>query len=128
MSAEQRTMPDTIRNVERVAEMFEEQLRWTADRRFSAVDVTGTVEATLDGERRLVGLEIGEGLLRLGARTVEQRINDALRNAESLAIETMSSRLEQFTVSLVEFTEQMTETVQTDIDLLVQLLGISPQR
>lgn len=60
------------------------QYRMTAES-FTGTDELGTVEATVNGECRLIGLHLEDGLLRLGAEVVEQRIGEALQNAHAVA-------------------------------------------
>jgi len=60
------------------------QYRMTAES-FVGTDESGTVEATVNGEHRLIGLHLEDGLLRLGAEVVEQRIGEALQNAHAAA-------------------------------------------
>jgi DNA-binding protein YbaB len=54
---------------------------------FTAQDHTETVEVVINGDRCLTQLHIEDGLLRLGAETVAERINEALitANAEASA-------------------------------------------
>ena len=48
---------------------------------FKATDESKTVEVVINGDMLLTQLHIEDGLLRLGAETVEQRINEALSKA-----------------------------------------------
>jgi DNA-binding protein YbaB len=52
---------------------------------FTAVDDTETVEVVINGDMLLTQLHIEDGLLRLGAETVEDRINEALMKAQAQA-------------------------------------------
>jgi DNA-binding protein YbaB len=52
---------------------------------FTAKDETETVEVVINGSRCVTQLHIEDGLLRLGAETVEQRINEALLKANAEA-------------------------------------------
>jgi DNA-binding protein YbaB len=52
---------------------------------FTAQDQTETVEVVINGDRCLTQLHIEDGLLRLGAETVEERINEALIKANAAA-------------------------------------------
>lgn len=54
---------------------------------FTAQDETETVEVVINGDRCVTQLHIEDGLLRLGAETVQERINEALikANAEASA-------------------------------------------
>jgi ESX secretion-associated protein EspL len=54
---------------------------------FAARDEAETVEVVINGERVVTELHIEDGLLRLGAETVEERINEALGKANAAASE-----------------------------------------
>jgi DNA-binding protein YbaB len=54
-------------------------------RSFRGTDEALTVAVTVDGRQRLTGLQIKDGLLRLGAETVAQRINEAILEAQAAA-------------------------------------------
>lgn len=62
---------------------------------FVGTDAAETVEATVNGEYRLTGLHLEEGLLRLGAEVVEQRIDEALKNAHAAAEAAVDTEQEQ---------------------------------
>jgi DNA-binding protein YbaB len=49
---------------------------------FTAKDESETVEVVINGEKCLTQLHIEDGLLRLGAETVQERINEALAKAQ----------------------------------------------
>lgn len=53
--------------------------------KFMATDELKTVKVMLDGHRCLVDVLIKDGLLRLGAETVQRRLNEALHNATARA-------------------------------------------
>jgi DNA-binding protein YbaB len=50
---------------------------------FTAQDEAETVEVVIDGDRCITQLHIEDGLLRLGAEAVEERINEALMKANA---------------------------------------------
>jgi DNA-binding protein YbaB len=52
---------------------------------FAAQDEAETVEVVINGDRIITQLHIEDGLLRLGAETVEERINEALGKANAAA-------------------------------------------
>ena len=52
---------------------------------FRGIDEAQTVAVTVDGRQRLTGLQIKDGLLRLAAETVAQRINEAILEAQAEA-------------------------------------------
>ncbi|MCV7409331.1 hypothetical protein AWC05_09840 [Mycobacterium florentinum] len=53
---------------------------------FRGIDEAHTVAVTVDERQRLTGLQITDGLLRLGAETVAQHINEAILEAQAEAI------------------------------------------
>jgi DNA-binding protein YbaB len=97
-----------------VAEAFEQLKRFNSALRdqmyrtntgfFTATDEDKTVNVTINGQRTLTGLYIEDGLLRLGPETVEQRINEALSNAQAAATEAFAEQQEQLIASLAEAT------------------------
>jgi DNA-binding protein YbaB len=74
---------------------------------FSATDAAGTVTAVVDGNRWLTGLRIEPGLLRLGANTVQQRIGEALSNAQTAALGDTEAQDQQFEESLAAIAKMM---------------------
>jgi ESX secretion-associated protein EspL len=63
----------------------DQQLFQLNARSFRGTDEALTVAVTVDGRQRLTGLQIKDGLLRLGAETVAQRINEAILEAQAAA-------------------------------------------
>ncbi|MGH3969430.1 MAG: YbaB/EbfC family nucleoid-associated protein [Mycobacterium sp.] len=53
---------------------------------FRGIDEDHTVAVTVDGRQRLTGLQITDGLLRLGAETVAQHVSEAILEAQAEAI------------------------------------------
>lgn len=74
-----------LRQAQRLQSLMDEQLHKMANETFTASDETDTVEVTLDGHHNLKSVFIEDGLLRLGAQVVEQRLNEALQKATALA-------------------------------------------
>jgi DNA-binding protein YbaB len=74
-----------------------------------ATDDAESVEVTLDRHRWLADLKIEAGLLRLGAETVEERINDALRKAVDAATATNEAEDEQLVASLAAITGSLND-------------------
>ena len=64
-----------------------------ADSHYVAADETGTVEATLNGRGRLVGLRLDDRLLAMGAQEVGRRINEVLWAAQEFVDETHGEAL-----------------------------------
>lgn len=123
----QQPVSDIMGHLERLTAVLDEQRRAMDTQSFHAVDETGTVEVTLDGRLHLASLEIEEGLLRLGAPTVEQRINEALLNARTSGSEGITAHQDQFIEDLSNVAEEMTRTVQAQFQKAVGM-GLIPAR
>lgn len=78
-----------LTDARRLVSIMDDQLHKMNSATFIAADDSETVEVTLNGHRQLTGVAIRDGLLRLGAETVEQRLNEALRNATDAASASM---------------------------------------
>ncbi len=78
-----------LRQAARLQSLMDEQLQRMNSQTFTATDEAETVEVTLNGHHHLTGTFIADGLLRLGADTVEQRLNEALQNATDAATESI---------------------------------------
>ncbi|WAC91687.1 YbaB/EbfC family nucleoid-associated protein [Mycobacterium sp. Aquia_213] len=64
---------------------------------FTAKDETETVEVVINGDMCVTQVNIEDGLLRLGAETVQERINEALMRATAEAAASIeASQLETF--------------------------------
>ena len=70
-----------LQQAERLQSLMDEQLHKMNSQTFTATDEAETVEVTLNGHHHLTGTFIEDGLLRLGAAAVEQRLNEALQKA-----------------------------------------------
>jgi DNA-binding protein YbaB len=66
-------------------ELLEGALTKKSTGSFSAKDESETVEVVVNGDILLTQVYIEDGLLRLGAETVEDRINEALMKAQAQA-------------------------------------------
>ncbi len=121
----QQSVSDIMGHLERLTAVLDEQRRAMDTQSFDAADETGTVEVTLDGRLHLVSLEIEEGLLRLGAPTVEQRINEALLSARASASEGITAHQDQFIEDLTNVAEEMTKTVQAQFRRAAEM-GLIP--
>jgi DNA-binding protein YbaB len=84
--------------------ILDDHLHHTETDTFTATDETETVEVTMNAHRVLVGLFIEPGLLRLGAGVVEERINEALRNAEAAVTAASAAEEERLVASLADIT------------------------
>ncbi|BCI78671.1 YbaB/EbfC family nucleoid-associated protein [Mycobacterium sp. SMC-18] len=80
-----------LQQAQRLQSVMDEQLAKMNTESFTATDEAKTVEVTLNGHHWLTDLFIEDGLLRLGAETVEARINEALGNATAKATESINA-------------------------------------
>lgn len=93
-----------LREAERLQSAMDDQLAKMSTQTFVATDETETVEVTLNGHQLLTDVLIEDGLLRLGAATVESRVNEALRKASVLAAESLAVDQERIDAILAEIT------------------------
>ena len=121
MSAESHQMPDVLDQLQRLTHLLDDEMRQMSTRSFTGSDETQTVDVTLDGRLFLVGLEIEEGLLRLGAETVEQRINEAVHKARAGAAEGFAAGHERLIDSISDIAEQMAESVGIQFQKLAKM-------
>jgi DNA-binding protein YbaB len=86
---------------------------------FKGADEAETVEVTLTGNLQITKLYIEPGLLRLGVETVEQRVNDAYRNARAAARTAASDEYEKLlqtmglTAEVMEQLDSLAENLQS---------------
>ncbi len=86
-----------LKQARRLQTLMDEQLDKMASDAFTAADDSRTVEVTLNGHHWLKDVYIQDGLLRMGAETVEERVNEALQKASadaSAAIEADRGRID----------------------------------
>lgn len=88
---------------------MDDQLEKMAGESFTATDETETVEVTLNGHHWLTEVFIEEGLLRLGAETVEARVNEALQNAGASAAASMEADRERIDSVVAEITSELND-------------------
>ncbi|MCV7288942.1 YbaB/EbfC family nucleoid-associated protein [Mycolicibacterium wolinskyi] len=74
-----------LRQAQQLQSLMDDQLHRMSSQTFTASDETDTVEVSLNGHHHLTSVFIEDGLLRLGASTVEQRLNEALQKATAAA-------------------------------------------
>lgn len=117
---------DFLNHLERMNQLLEDQLRWTNAQSFSGTDEAGTVNVTLDGQFKLVDVQIEDGLLRLGAETVEQRINEALVDARTSASGGLATQQTQFMASLSGLAQEMAATVDEQLGKLAEMGLLRP--
>jgi DNA-binding protein YbaB len=93
-----------LQQAQRLQSIVDEQLRKMGAETFTATDESETVEVTLNGHHYLTAAFISDGLLRLGARTVEQRINEALQSATAEATQSIEADRERIDAAVAEIT------------------------
>ncbi|MEV3903663.1 MULTISPECIES: YbaB/EbfC family nucleoid-associated protein [unclassified Mycobacterium] len=93
-----------LQQAQRLQSIMDDQLHKMNSETFVATDETGTVEVTLNGHHHLTGVHLEPGLLRLGAATVEQRLNEALQNATEAASESIEADRERIDALVAETT------------------------
>ncbi|BBX32975.1 hypothetical protein MMAG44476_07841 [Mycolicibacterium mageritense DSM 44476 = CIP 104973] len=74
-----------LRKAQRLQSAMDDQLHKMDTASFTASDEAQTVEVTVNGHHQLKSVYIEDGLLRLGAQTVGQRLNEALQKASAAA-------------------------------------------
>ncbi|MDC8993362.1 YbaB/EbfC family nucleoid-associated protein [Mycobacterium marinum] len=98
---------EALRQAQQFQSAFEDQLHRTNSGSFAGTDEAKTVDVTLNGRQWLTDLHIEEGLLRLGAEAVEQRINEALQDADAVASAGIEARQQQFLESLAGISSEL---------------------
>ncbi|MGE0218530.1 YbaB/EbfC family nucleoid-associated protein [Mycolicibacterium sp.] len=98
-----------LRQARRLQTLMDEQLDKMANESFTASDDTDTVEVTLDGHHWLKDVYIQDGLLRLGAEVVEQRVNEALQKASAQASASIDTDRERIDAVVAEITAEIAE-------------------
>ncbi len=103
---------EALDQLKRFNSALEDQMQRTATGSFSATDETETVDVTINGHRCLTGLHIEDGLLRLGAETVEQRINEALGRAQASATQATQAQQAELVSTLSEVAASLSGMLQ----------------
>ena len=96
-----------LQQAQRLQSIVDDQLHKMSSETFSATDESETVEVTLNGHHYLTAAFISDGLLRLGARAVEQRINEALQNATAAAAQSIAADRQRIEAAVAEITAGM---------------------
>jgi DNA-binding protein YbaB len=96
-----------LRQARRLQSLMDEQLDKMATEAFTASDETETVEVTLNGHHWLQDVYIQDGLLRLGAETVENRVNEALQKASAEASASIDADRERLDAVVAEITAEI---------------------
>jgi len=102
---------EALRQAQRFQSALEDQMHRTKTESFNATDEAESVQVTLNARYSLTGLYIEEGLLRLGADTVQQRINEALLNARAAATEAIGAEDDQLIESLADIVGSLKKTL-----------------
>jgi len=105
---------EALRQAELFQSALEGQMHARKTETFTASDEAESVEVTLDGRLCMTGLLIEDGLLRLGSDAVEERINEALRNAQAAATEAMDADQARLIESLAGIAGSLKETLGLD--------------
>lgn len=101
-----------LQQAQRLQSIMDEQLHKMHSESFTATDESETVEVTLNGHHWLTDVYINDGLLRLGATTVEQRLNEALQNATAEATASIEADRERIDAVVAEITADLTDEPQ----------------
>jgi DNA-binding protein YbaB len=99
-----------LHQAQRLQSIMDEQLHKMNSQTFTATDETETVEVTLNGHHHLTGAFIEDGLLRLGAQAVEQRLNEALQNATAEATVSIEEDRARIDAAVAEITADFNGT------------------
>lgn len=91
-----------LRHAQRLQSIMDDQLHKMNSETFTATDESKTVEVTLNGHHHLIDVFIQDGLLRLGAQTVEQRLNEALQRATADATTSIEADRERIDALVAE--------------------------
>lgn len=89
---------------QRLQSVMDEQLAKMHIETFTATDDEETVEVTLNGHHWLTDVFINDGLLRLGAEAVQNRVNEALQKATAMAAESIAVDRERIDAAVAEIT------------------------
>jgi DNA-binding protein YbaB len=102
---------EALRHAQEFQSALEEQQRRTATETFTGADEAKTVEVIIDGSHALKNLYIEDGLLRLGADEVEERINAALQKAQAAASASIVAQQEQLFEQLSSITGALKDSM-----------------
>lgn len=98
---------ETLQLGQRLMSALNGQLHQLDTESFTGTDESETVTVNLDGHHWLTSLWVEDGLLRLGAETVQQRLNQALHNAHTAATEASEAARERLYGELAEIAEEL---------------------
>ncbi|MCK0177026.1 MULTISPECIES: YbaB/EbfC family nucleoid-associated protein [Mycobacteriaceae] len=95
-----------LRQARELQSIMDAQLQKMNTDTFTGSDASRTVEVTLDGHHQLTDVYIADGTLRLGAQTVEARLNEALQNATEAATAAIEADRERIDAMVAELTDR----------------------
>lgn len=101
-----------LQQAQRLQSVMDDQLAKMNSQTFTAADETETVEVTLNGHSWLTDLFIKDGVLRLGAETVQARINEALQKATAEATSSLEADRERIDSIVADITGDSDETIR----------------
>jgi len=81
---------------------------------FTGQDEAETVEVVINGDRCITELHIEPGLLRQGAETVEERINEALTKANAAASESFAALYGQTFAALNQIVGSLQKAIRQE--------------
>lgn len=93
-----------LHQAQRLQSMMDDQLHRMSTQTFTGTDESETVEVTLNGHHQLTGVFVEDGLLRLGVDTVQQRLNEALQNANEAAAASVAADRERIDAAVAQLT------------------------
>jgi DNA-binding protein YbaB len=96
------------------SDVLEDTLKQKGTGSFTAVDQTETVEVVINGDRCLTHLHIEDGLMRLGAETVQERINEALTKASADASEKLDAMYGATFAALAGIVDSLQQTIAAE--------------
>ena len=99
-----------LQQAQQLQSIMDEQLHKMNSQTFTATDEAETVEVTLNGHHHLTGAFIEDGLLRMGAQAVEQRLNEALQNATAAASASIDADRQRIDAAVAEITADLTDS------------------
>ena len=102
---------ETLDEFKKLTDVLEGALKQGGAASYTAQDEAETVEVVINGDRCLTQFHIEDGLLRLGAETVEERINEALGKANAAATENLDALYGQTFEALSSLVGSLQKTI-----------------
>jgi DNA-binding protein YbaB len=104
-------MAEVLEFGQQLQSALEDQMFATDTETFTGTDEAETVQVTVDERRGLKDVFIEDGLLRLGAAEVAERVNQALRNAAVAANAASEAEHQRLVESLAGITTKMKDAL-----------------